>query len=349
MKRIFIDMEKLKNLNSGLGQFCLNIGNELSKQDHSKFDISFYLPEHLRNHFGKKFNYISSSFLHKVFPVSSSSFDVWHCLHQDSHYIPSNPSCKLILTVHDLNYLQKHQSGIKRQYYLKRLQKKIDRASAITVISKYTESQIREQFSIPNIPVRVIYNGNSLTVHPNAVKPDFIHTEEFIFSIGIISPKKNFHVLLNLLEKLENISLVIAGANNHPYAKEIMRIAGEKGLKNKVLLTGKVDNETKYWLLKNCKAFVFPSLAEGFGLPVIEAMSLGKPVFLSASSSLPEIGGMEAFYWKDFESEHMFEIFEKSMKDFRADPDKSRRIKKWAEKFSWETATKQYLQLYEEL
>jgi len=112
-------------------------------------------------------------------------------------------------------------------------------------------------------------------------------------------------------------------------------------------LIGKVDENNKYHLYKNCKAFVFPSLTEGFGLPVIEAMSLGKPVFLSNLTSLPEIGGNEAFYWNNFNSEEMIEVVKTGLNEFEKDSGKQQRIIEWAKQFSWENAAKAYLKLYE--
>ncbi len=108
-------------------------------------------------------------------------------------------------------------------------------------------------------------------------------------------------------------SLVVAGSAASPYAQEILRLARAEGVAERVLLPGNVTDAEKYWLLANAEAFVFPSLAEGFGLPVVEAMSLGKPVFLSTRTSLPETGGPEAFYWPDFDPRAMAEVFTRGM------------------------------------
>ena len=78
-----------------------------------------------------------------------------------------------------------------------------------------------------------------------------------------------------------------------------------KGLEERIILPGEISDMDKYWLYKNCEAFVFPSMYEGFGLPVIEAMNFGKPVFLSTFSSLPEVGGKYALYWENFDSQLM--------------------------------------------
>ena len=92
---------------------------------------------------------------------------------------------------------------------------------------------------------------------------------------------------------------------------------------------------------------MFPSIAEGFGLPVIEAMHFGKPVFLSKFTSLPEVGGNVAYYFDNFNAAHMQSVFAKGMQDFEnRKPQKE--IMEQAAKFSWDKAAIQYLELYAE-
>lgn len=351
MKRVLIEMEKLKNPNSGLGQFCLNIGKQFQYIAPKDLQIDLYLPSSHENIFGEQFGYIKHSPLHKLLPLKSDKYQVWHCIQQDSHYLPDNKNTKFILTIHDLNFLEKYK-GARLKRKLNTIQKKVNKASAITVISKFTEMIVRENLQLSDKPVHVIYNGNSLKTIANAPIPDFIHKQnvmDFIFTIGIVLPKKNFHSLFPLLEHNKHLHLVIAGDNSSDYAKQLIKTAIKTGIEKRVHFTGAIDETTKYWLYKNCKAFVFPSLTEGFGLPVVEAMSLGKPVFLSSLTSLPEIGGTEAYYWKNFDPSHMNEIFEKGLKDFNNTVGKAKRSIDWANQFSWETAAKAYISIYERI
>jgi glycosyltransferase involved in cell wall biosynthesis len=349
MKRVLLEMEKLKNPNSGLGQFCTNIGEQFQSIHKSNLQLDFYLPSFQKDIFGGQFKYIKQSALHKFLPVDSSKYDVWHCLQQDSHYLPNNKNTKLILTIHDLNFLEKYK-GSKQKRKLNSLQKRVNRASAITVISKFTEKIVRENLHLNNVPVHVIYNGNSLKKVENTSAPEFVpaHSEaEYLFAIGIISAKKNFHTLLPLLQNNKHLHLIIAGNNGGDYAKQLTETAERLGVHKRLHTPGSINDADKYWLFKNCKAFVFPSLSEGFGLPVIEAMSLGKPVFLSNLTSLPEIGGKEAYYWNSFEPKYMIDVFEKGMNDFLLDKEKEKRSIEWSKRFSWENAAKAYLKLYE--
>jgi glycosyltransferase involved in cell wall biosynthesis len=120
------------------------------------------------------------------------------------------------------------------------------------------------------------------------------------------------------------------------------------GVADRVKIIGPIDDENKYWYLRNCAAFVFPSIAEGFGIPVIEAMHYGKPVFLSDKTSLPEVGGKLAYYFENFEQAHMQEVFRKGMSHYET-YQPAAAIKKHADSFRWEDIAGQYLDIYRSL
>jgi glycosyltransferase involved in cell wall biosynthesis len=139
---------------------------------------------------------------------------------------------------------------------------------------------------------------------------------------------------------------VLAGRDDHPYAAHIRQQAAQLGVTEQVRITGPVDEATKSWLYAHCEAFLFPSLSEGFGLPVVEAMKAGKPVFLSCLTSLPEIGGKEAYYFDSFEPDEVVGTFRAGMQDFYADPLKAQRLTWQANRFTWQQAAKQYWEAY---
>ena len=348
MPNILLEMQKLKNPFSGLGQFCLHLGAELVGQLPSDIHPTFYLPENSIGIFGNDMKYVAQSPLHKYLRLNSSRYDIWHCMHQDSSYLPSSARTKLILTIHDLNFLEKY-TGLKRKQKLRALQKKVDRASLLTTISHYTADIVRQNLCLDAKPLRVIYNGNSLKAITDAHHPDYVPKGEFLFSIGILSAKKNFHSLIPLLQSNPDLHLIIAGNRNTPYAEQLIEQCKRAGVASRVVLPGMINDSDKYWLYRNCLAFVFPSLAEGFGLPVVEAMSLGKPVFLSNLTSLPEIGGKHAYYWKDFNPGHMQQVFEDGLADYSSNPDKASKIAVQASLFSWNSAAKAYLEIYRSL
>lgn len=347
MKRlkVLVEMEKLNNLNSGLGQFCLGLGQALVNQNKNN-DLHFLVPENKKGIFGNHVFYNNLKNYLTFLLKRPKSYDVWHCTHQQSKLLPS--SGKLILTIHDLNFLYKYK-GIKKYFKLNALQRKVQRASAIVAISQFTANEIKQNLNIDDKKLHVIYNGVSLKSIESVELPLIIQNKKYLFSIGIINPKKNFHVLLPLLKESKDLFLVIAGNSTHQYVQQIKSMAHEMGVLKQLHFLGMVSDELKYTLYKNCYAFVFPSLSEGFGLPVIEAMSMGKPVFLSNNTCLPEIGGKEAFYFENFEANNMQITFEKGMKMYNDDNTKAERIRQHASQFNWEIAAKKYLALYESI
>jgi glycosyltransferase involved in cell wall biosynthesis len=351
MKTVLLEMERLRNLRSGLGQFCFNLGRALLNLSSPDFKFTFYVPASCNGLFGNDEQYIVHSPAHKFLPPSRRQFDCWHCPHQDSRYLPAGGQAKLLLTIHDLNFMSKYAGqagldGLRRKFKYEALQRRIDRSTALAFSSRFTREAVNDHFCIDGKMTRIIPLGNCL-VRDGSKEPSVTPPPgRVIFTVGIISPKKNFHVLVPLLRKLREYVLVIAGDDSNEYAGKIRDDARYYGVSDRVLLIGPIVEEEKVWWYRHCEAFVFPSLAEGFGLPVVEAMSLGKPVFLSTFTSLPEVGGTEAFYWESFDPDAMTAVFESGIEEYRRDIGKATRIMQWAENFSWENTARRYLDFY---
>ena len=120
------------------------------------------------------------------------------------------------------------------------------------------------------------------------------------------------------------------------------------GISKKTKLVGPVSESEKSWYFNHCCAFAFPSTAEGFGLPVTEAMSVGKPIFLSDKTALPEIGGEVVFYFENFSAAHMKETFATGMKQYLSYNMQDKIIKKGKE-YDWDIAAKEYWNIYRSL
>ncbi len=353
MPSLFIDTERLRDLNSGLGQVCLHLGHELVRQRPSSWEITFLMPAGQRGIFGDDVEYVEASWLRKIWVPGK--FDVWHCLHQDSAYLPRG-AAKLILTVHDLNFLERADySPAKKAQKLARLQRVVNRTSAVTAISNYTASVLNEHLNQPPArPVQVIHNG--IAINPADAPAELpldsgigaFDNQPFFLFVGVIHPKKNVHTLLPLLEAFPDYNLILAGPDAHHYARHIWEQAQNLGVADRLLMPGAVSEPTKLWLYAHCEAFLFPSLSEGFGLPVAEAMAFGKPVFCSNLTSLPEVGGKEAYYFENFEPENMAKTIHDGLHDFEQNSLREEREKKRAAGFNWPAVAREYWDLYQE-
>jgi len=339
MARIFLDTEKLKNPNSGLGQFCAHLGIALEKLGGEEF--GFYVDKNNYSFFESK-NIINWKRSHQYFGVSIKA-DLWHSVHQEAKYFPKDKATKILLTIHDLNFLDKY-TGLKRKRKLKNLQRLVNKANGIAYISEFTRKIAEQHLKLPDVAQKVIYNGVSISdIKP--IKPKFINdSKAFVFSIGIIGKKKNFHVLIEAMKNLPNLNLYLCGNTNSKYADKIKALITKHNLGKCIFLPGEISEAEKNWMYENCKTFVFPSLNEGFGLPVVEAMHFGKPVVLSKLTSLPEIGGDEAVYLDNFLPEEIANKIELAIKSNALEQQKA--LKNKASFFSWEKAAQQYLELY---
>jgi len=344
--KLLVDIYKTNDPYSGLGQYSMNFANELMKYRPRDIELSFLVPAGFKFPKYSDATWIRTGFWQRLIPGLSPKADVWHSLHQFPSHLP-HPSSKFILTVHDLNFLSdKKPSGISK--YLKKLQLNVDRASAITVISDYTGKVLKEHINTRNKQVITIHDGVRLESRPDAERPGWMPDRPFFFSLSVFKESKNLHTLIPMMEHFPDHVLVLGGNNRTSYGDRIRQILKTTEFKSNIILAGPVDEDEKYWLYKNCRAFLFPSLAEGFGLPVIEAMLTGKQVFLSRSSSLPEIGGVIAFYWDNSNASDMASVLRNGLELREKDLVSSARVTiEYASRFNWENCILKFLELYE--
>jgi glycosyltransferase involved in cell wall biosynthesis len=344
---IVVEMERLRILESGLGQYCFHLGRSLLATAPLDLSFQFYVPNNRMGIFGENAPYRAARSLDRFLGAPSSECSLWHCTHQDSCYWPRSRSVPVVMTVHDLNFLQPGSRPVARGRRLRRLQSAVSRASAIIVISRFTEAELRRNIHV-EAPVHVIYPGNCLD-EATPQRPEWCPDNPFLLSLGHIHPKKNLHVLLLLLSEHPNFNLILAGTRDHPYAAQIESEAERLGVRQRLLLPGTVSDEVRLWLYRSCEAFLLPSLAEGFGLPAVEAMSQGKPVFLARRTSLPEVGGDIAFYWDDFDPATLNRVLNDGLRVWSQQPKRAEKSRRWAEQFSWSKCAAQHLALYRQI
>lgn len=348
---IIFDAERMKYPHTGLYHFCKQLGNALLKKTAHPYEMVFYTNNPTNEDFGVEAKYYQQKSLQKFWMPRFSNSDLWHSTFQLSSYFPRNNKIRVLSTIHDLNFLKENKSVEKEKKYLKSLQNNLDKADVIVAISHYVKQDLEDYCNLKGKPLYVIYNGNNIDQHyldQLDITDNSVH-KPFMYSIGTINRKKNFHSLLYLLVG-NDLELIISGIIAEPdYNQYILNLANELGVADRVRLTGPIAEEEKYNYLKNCALFVFPSIAEGFGLPVIEAMSFGKKVLLSRYTCLPEIGGPEAFFLESTEPEYLIEFGKSNLIDIIHSGDRTPEIKSWAAQFSWDKAAGEYWELYKKL
>lgn len=345
--RITFDCKPAKYPNTGLATFCRELATALADEAQRNGEkIQLYIP--------KRFGEVPPGAcarlyksLDKLYYFCRRKPKVWHCSNQLSHIIPRLPGLRVVTTVHDLNFLYEKLTPEKRKRRERWVTRTLKRSDFLVTVSDFTRNDLLRHFDTGDIPIRTIYNGCRPYEGP-LQEPASPPSRPFLFTVGTVLPKKNFHVLPCLLEG-NDWELFIAG-NPSEYGQQILREARHWGVEQRVRLLGPVAEAEKHWYLSRCKAFVFPSIAEGFGLPVIEAMHYGKPVFLSCHTSLPEIGGPYAFYFnRGFDRRLMQEEFRRGMDAWEKGQIDPEEMQQYARSFSWENAAKEYWKVYKEV
>lgn len=344
-KRILIDLSILRHPMCGLGQIALNYGRwyqQHARELSNKLDITLLVPKNYIGAFGDDVRYLKRNDIRRQFPFTMPYFDIWHAINQATAFRPKSKRTRFIFTIHDVNFLHEKNDG-KQNKYRRKLQRMCDRASEFTFISRFAQDDTSRVIDLRGKPSRVIYNAvEDLTVGPQEQPPLISQPDmPFFLALGEVKEKKNIHTLLPLMEHFPNHQLIIAGNDGTEYAAHLRALAASNP---RIHIIGIVSDPQRRWLYSHCTALLFPSVAEGFGLPIIEAMQWGKPVFCSDKTSLPEIGGSHAHYFTDFSAENMARLITDGLEQYTNE--KACAAQKYAATFSYEKHMKNYLDLY---
>ncbi|MFD1605959.1 glycosyltransferase family 4 protein [Flavobacterium artemisiae] len=352
-KTVFLETHNINNRATGLGTFNYELikGLEQLSFENLELHLNSGDPDLLKSEFGDKFIY------HKYWTInrykifrSFNKFDLWHSVNQNSKLEPRKTT-NYLLTIHDVNFVEeisKDMNHKRNQLFIEKLK----RATAITYISEFAKKQTHDYFDVPKIPEYIIHNGNpiSTVLDTSDFTTNIPLDKPFFYTIGDFIERKNFAAIVNMMKHIKDYNLIISGNDTKTYGAVIKKLIEDNGLKNQVFLTGRVSDKAKQFYMKNCTAFLFPSIREGFGLPPIEAMSFGKPVFLSDKTSLPEIGGDAANYWTHFDPEYMKDVVFEGLHNHESNKfENEMLIKQRAATFDWKIAAAAYLKVYNDI
>lgn len=302
-------------------------------------EVTLLVPRDFEGRFGNGVRYLVARARYRWLSGLMPKFDVWHSIHQLSPFRPSSSATRRVLTIHDVNFMYE-KSPAKQRKYLRRLQRECDSASKICFISRFAKEDATRYIHLRGKPTAVIPNGvENLTQGEQRTPQGVAPSLPFFLSLGVVKAKKNLHTLLPLMERMPDYQLVVAGSDKGAYAEQLRRQT--ESFPN-VHVIGPVDDAGRRWLYAHCSGLLFPSVCEGFGLPVIEAMQWGKPVFCSDRTSLPEVGGNHAFYFRDFDPDRMATVVRNGLRDFTSE--RAEAEKAYAAGFSYERHLRAYLE-----
>lgn len=353
--RVAIDARILSEPLSGIGRYTFEMTKELITKP-GDFFIYSSAPIHLGDWSKINVKFRSSNFSNRLskmlwsqtilpYWAAKDNIDVfWGPAHRIPRYLPDRIA--RVLTIHDLVW--KYAGGTMRplsRMVEKRLMPEAVRlANKIIVDSESTAKDLRCEFLGIDQRVKVVYPG--VTKLPEAKDPNLLFTmgiiRPYFLFVGTLEPRKNLNRLLSAYSKIDNevkskFQLVVAGGKGWG-GIDLYQIIKSSGLDDHVIVTGYIDDSSLAALYKNALFLAMPSLFEGFGLPILEAMSFGIPVLTSNNSSMAEVARDAAIYVDPLDEFSIFNGLMVMLSDERNRNDLARRAKVNAQRFSWQEA-----------
>jgi glycosyltransferase involved in cell wall biosynthesis len=281
--------------------------------------------------------------------IRSRRYDIYHPTYYAPHLVPNAGKAKIVATFHDMIHEKYMDKFPELQADRKVLaQKKILAAKAdhIIAVSQNTSNDLQQYLNVPASKISVIHLGSSFSSFQNETTTE---SGEYFLYVGNRGAYKNFDFMLGAISSLlikENIWLVCAGGR--PFNKAEHEKIAALGLTRYVRQVNVNDEKLKS-LYAGAIAFVFPSLYEGFGIPVLEAFACGCPCLLSNTSSLPEVAKDAALYFDPADSGSLTHAVEVILIDNGLRASLINKGRERLRSFSWLRHTEQTMDVYHTL
>lgn len=290
-------------------------------------------------------NFLWSQLFFPIYLFTHKKPSVLFC---PAHYAPRFSPVKTIVTVHDLAYYYYPDEFLKKDLFqLKNWTKySIKKAQKIIAVSKTTKKDILKFYGEPESKIEVIYNG--FRHEKNHISNLKAPATDYFLYVGTIQPRKNISTLIQafslLLHEYPDYKLFLVGRKGWLY-DSIFEKVKKLGIEKNIVFTGYVDDKTLDMYYRHAKCFIIPSLYEGFGIPILEAMNRGCPVISSFNSSLPEIGGEACLYFDPNDPKGIFDDMKEMITNEQLRKDLVKKGKDRVQLFSWEKCGEETLNL----
>lgn len=283
--------------------------------------------------------------------------------HGTNFKMPTTGRCGGVVTIHDL-WLDRHPQysaklfGQRASFY--RTRRTARRARKVVTVSEFSARDIQALYGLPADRIAVIHNGVSDDFRPvpdGAAMEAFrrkhaFPAERFILFVGGADPRKNHQILLRayarVAELLADYTLLMVGDATHRFG-DIRQTAHTFGVERRVVCPGRLLPGELRLLYSHADLFVFPSLYEGFGMPVLEAMACGAPVVTASTTALPEVAGEAAILVNPEDAETLANEIVRVLEDEDLRRELRRKGFERVKQFTWERAARRTVELYREL
>ncbi|HEX2069167.1 MAG TPA: glycosyltransferase family 1 protein [Actinomycetota bacterium] len=267
---------------------------------------------------------------------------------------PAAPQQRTVVTVHDVAFLARSDLFPRRWLWTYRagLNRAVRTADALIAVSRHTAEDVVRRAQADPAKVHVVPLAAAVPTEPAVeTAARFNIQQPYILFVGTLEPRKNLIALVRAHRRLAgrgfDHSLVLAGGwgwNSGPLKQELSLDAP-----GSIAVTGQVSSEEVDTLYRGATALVYPSLYEGFGLPVLEAMARGVPCIVSKTTSLPEVAGDAAVFVDPKNIEELASAIERVTKDPKLQEDLRKRGLTRAAEFSWDETARRTLEVYKSI
>lgn len=281
-------------------------------------------------------------------------FDVYH----ETAFCPAALSqAPIAFTLHDLSLLHWAHTHPRERVWFNKLMfpRRLPYATHIITVSHFVRREVMERLHWPAHRVSTILEAAAPGFRPqpktlvDAVRRRFALPERYLLFVGSLEPRKNLAMLLQALTRCrERPPLVLVGWNAWGDKAWLQRALAHDA-RLRVVCTGYVDDLTVAALYTGAQALIYPSLYEGFGLPIVEAMACGCPVICSNTSAMPEVAGDAAGFVNPRDPDAIAKAVDRVLADKAYAEELRRRGARRAAQFSWTTAAQRTLDLFASL
>ncbi len=288
-------------------------------------------------------------------PFNALSIPRARILHSMGIFTPTTPRrIPKLVTIHDLNAVRNTQWVTERWHEKRsaRIRQAIERADHVVTYSAFTAGEIQEEYGLPADRVHPVLLG----VDTQEFRPSKAETisrlraehGDYVIAIGLMNPRKNFVNLVRAIAPIEKLRLVLVGRNSET-DERIQAVLDECGMRERVDLLSGLSHETLLGLIGAARICAVPSLYDGFGLTVLEAMACGTPVVCSESASLPEAAGDAAEMVDATDVDAITHGLRRVVESEDLARELRRRGLERAQQMSWKSAAQNLRQLYRDI
>jgi glycosyltransferase involved in cell wall biosynthesis len=381
-RTIGIDFTSASRERAGIGRYARELIRALSRLDHNNRYLLF-VPrdahdELLRFAWSSNFRVVRAPLTERCLaalwhrarmPLFVETFigsvDVFY---SPDFLLPPTRAWRALVTVHDLSYVRVPECfpAPLLNYLNRAVPRALQRADLVLADADSTRRDVNDVYRVPLDKIKTLYSGvdprfnPSVSTESQARVRELTRGKPYLLSVSTIQPRKNYARLIEAFAKIANyelgipdsqfaipnLQLVISGARGWMF-DDVFQTVERLGLRERVIFPDFVSDDDLPALYAGATLFVYPSLYEGFGLPVAEAMACGAPVICSNASSLPEVAGDAALYFDPRDVNAMADAMQHALADESLRNDLCTRGFAQAKKFSWEKAAGELRELLE--